>query len=220
MKESEITSAFRIINHDHRIELIAERYVKRKSLDSVLYAGVHVASIFRNACLDFLRYGNNDAATHYREQAEKLEGALEVLGMKGRITGDYVLDRMTQEDLDLVSPHFLSLMRGVNGPGCIVRAITSLAQMAIDLRKTIILYDRHAGNISFLFMLGRRFGDMRFDIPTANEAVDVFQILKGAVGIVNSDEAATYTDYDANTNGSAYRKSMRDGYSSVNLDNG
>ena len=211
MKENYISDVFKIINHDNRISLIAGRYLVRKKISVTPASSNEIAMIFRRACLDFLRHGDGEAAQIHRQRAEALECALGVLGVKNRLTGNYVLDKMSRADFEKLDRHFLSLMSSVDGVACSIRAVTALAQMAMDLRRTAMLYERYSGNRGFFFMLGRRFREAKQEIPSAGEAVQGYNLMVEAMTAIDRDATLDLPIWYANTSGSQIRKSMTDG---------
>jgi len=211
VKNERTKNVFKIINGDLRIDVISERYLVRKHIQNTPHTRTTIAALFRHACLDFLRHGHKNGADSYRQRAEILEQALGVLGITGRLTGAFVLDKMKSSEFEALDKHFISLMSSGDGGACSIRAVTALAQMAMDLRRTATSYERHSGNVAFFFMLGSRFSEARQAIPSAGEAVDVYRLLVEAISSVDSGGAARLADQDARTNGSAIRTAMRAG---------
>lgn len=208
MQATEIEAAFETINASHDVTIVAARYARRLRVDDSPSAVTRIASLFRASCLDFLKHENRAVAGHFRQRAEAIEQALEVLGVKGRLTGNFVLNKLRNTDLDSLDRHFLSLMNAGDGGACVNRAVTALAQMAIDLRHEAMSYERNSGNKKFFHMLGRRFADAGRKFPSPGEAVSIYHILSVAVA---SNSSLLLKDWDARVNGNQIRRAMEKG---------
>lgn len=208
MQMADIEAAFGAINASHAVTKVSARYAKRLQIGSSPFVVTRIASLFRASCLDFLKHCSHESAGHFRQRAEAIEQALEVLGIKARLNGDFVLDKLKPADLENLDRHFLSLMSAGDGNACVNRAVTALAQMAIDLRREAMSYERYKGNIKFFYMVGRRFADAKVHFPSAGEAVAIYRILSDVVvpGLMPA-----LPEWDARTNGNQIRDAMRDG---------
>jgi len=151
-------SAVRAITHDFEFVRIAARYVERHmpAQHVELIAGqpvptlcVSVASLFRNACIEFLRRGSD--ATEYRKRAAVLHDAVAAL----LADKDPFIARMTGEDL---ARHALW-------------AVDETSKALFALAREVEKDDAHA---AFGFILARAFHAAQLPTPRPAIAKDVY----------------------------------------------
>ena len=149
-------TAVRAITQDFEFVRIAARYVERQlpTQHAELTPGqpvptlcVTVASLFRNACVEFLRRGSD--ATEYRKRAEALRDAVAAI----------LADKEP----------FIARMNGVDLARHALWAIDETSKALFALAREVEKDDAHA---AFGFILGRAFH--KLPTPSAAIARDVY----------------------------------------------
>ena len=151
-------NAVRAITHDFEFVRIAARYVEKQlpAQHVELTPGqpvptlcVTVASLFHNACVEFLRRGSD--ATEYRRRAEVLRDAVAaLLANKER---------------------FIERMNGVDLARHALWAMDETSKALFALAREIEKDDAHA---AFGFILGRAFHAADLPTPSTGIATDVY----------------------------------------------
>lgn len=161
---------------------VAERYLKRTREEFTAAEHSIVVSRFQGAAIDYINRGRARLASELFDDAKNIEAALKVLGKH---------EAMFASHAQLLDP------------GAIRAAMKSFAA---GLRRGADAFKKYPENRGFFYCLGARFNAEV--LPTAGEAVKVYNALVDAIGVVAPRETPTAT-YVASRDGSAIRSMMK-----------
>ena len=195
-QKAAVADAFGIVNKDNRVFFIAHDYLRsRLSADGLREAvggyravtsdGAAVASLIRHVYLDCLQSDSKAEAKNLRARAKVIELALKVLGVEKIPAAEYVVDRMTHGELLAIDPHFRSLVRGVGGDLDVIRPVTALMQLVIDLRVRARHLQYLRNDRKLFFYLAKRFAEAGMKPPLKAHVIPIYEVLDDAMRKAN-----------------------------------